>query len=203
MPWATARSNAPCAVVSRSGAACTGGCARLCMWLAWLAVLSHSGVLDGGCARQPLCTEPRQCVSGQPWACPGLLQGQVQPMQWSAGLVEPALGAAAGLGRWIVGVASIDLRVCGDFQRRRQHSETTAHRTLPVDGWPALGMSWGTARSNAVSALLSRCGGAQTWGCGRAGQVVCGVCEFANLLRRLPEEEAELSNHSAQSPANV
>ena len=26
MPWATARSNSPCAVVSRSGGACTGGC---------------------------------------------------------------------------------------------------------------------------------------------------------------------------------
>ena len=29
---------------------------------------------DGGCARQPLRTEPRQCVGGQPWACHGELQ---------------------------------------------------------------------------------------------------------------------------------
>ena len=55
---------------------------------------------DGACARQPLRTEPRQCVSGQPWACPGPLQGQMHPVQWSAGLVEPALGAAAVLCRW-------------------------------------------------------------------------------------------------------
>ena len=55
---------------------------------------------DAGCARQPLHTEPRQCVGGQPWACPGPLQGQMQPVQWSAGLVEPALGAAALLCRW-------------------------------------------------------------------------------------------------------
>ena len=51
---------------------------------------------DGGCARQPLRTELRQCVSGQPWACPGPLQGQMHPMQWSAGLVEPAMGAVLG-----------------------------------------------------------------------------------------------------------
>ena len=48
---------------------------------------------DGACARQPLRTEPRQCVGGQPWACPGPLQGQVHPVQWSVGLAKPALGA--------------------------------------------------------------------------------------------------------------
>ena len=42
---------------------------------------------------------------------------------------------------------------------------TTAHRTLPVCGWPALCMPWTTARrSNLLSALCSRCGGACT-GC--------------------------------------
>ena len=51
---------------------------------------------DGACARQPLHTEPRQCVGVQPWACPGPLQGQMHPVQWSAGLVEPALGAVLG-----------------------------------------------------------------------------------------------------------
>ena len=49
----------------------------------------------------------------------------VQQVWW------PALGAAAGvLCRWFVGGAV--LPVCGDFQRRRQHSATTAHRALPV-----------------------------------------------------------------------
>ena len=60
---------------------------------------------DGACARQPQRTEPRQCVSGQLWACHGALQGQMQLLQFAAGVVEPALGAAAAaLGRWFVGV---------------------------------------------------------------------------------------------------
>ena len=172
MPWwATARSNAPCAVVRRSGGACTGGCGTavqlvceassgfVTFWSpsvmeavlgnhcaqspasVWVASPGHalvsnckvkcslcsgqqvwwslhrglpqcwSGGLrgffrfchilesfsDAGCARQPLRTEPRQCVGGQPWACPGPLQGQMDPVQLTAGLVEPALGAAAVL----------------------------------------------------------------------------------------------------------
>ena len=43
---------------------------------------------------------------GQPWACFGALKGQMQPLQWgAAGVVEPALGDVAGLGRfWGVAV---------------------------------------------------------------------------------------------------
>ena len=75
------------------------------------------------------------------------------------GVVDPAaLGAAAGLGRWFVGVTV--LPVCGDFHRNRQQSATTVHSALPVCDWPALGMPWGTASSNAASAVLSRSGGA-------------------------------------------
>ena len=59
----------------------------------------------GGITRQVQRTEPYQCVSDQPWACHGALQGQMQPLQCEAGVVEPAVGAAAGLGRWFVGVA--------------------------------------------------------------------------------------------------
>ena len=169
IPWATARSNAACAVISRSGGACTVGCGSagqvvceasfgfVTFWSrsvmqallgnhcaqspanVWVASPGHAlghckvkctlcsgqqvwwslhwglrqccaGGLRGfsrfchilelffsnaGCARQPLRTAPRQCVGGQPWACPGPLQGQMDPVQWSAGLVEPALGAAA------------------------------------------------------------------------------------------------------------
>ena len=74
------------------------------------------------------------------------------------GVVEPALGAAAGLGRWwFVGVVAL-LAVRGDFQRRRQHSATTVHRVLPVCEWSALGMPWGTERSNGGSAVCGRCG---------------------------------------------
>ena len=51
-------------------------------------------------------------------------------MMCAAGVVAPALGVAAELGRWFVGLAV--LSVSGDFQRRRQHSATTAHRALPV-----------------------------------------------------------------------
>ena len=70
------------------------------------------------------------------------------------------MGAAArALGRGSVGVAV--LPVCaGVLQRRRQHSATRAHRALPVCEWPALGMPWGTARSNPSSAVCSRSGGA-------------------------------------------
>ena len=155
----------------------------------------------GGSTRQPQRTEPCQCVSGQPWACHGALKDQMKSLLCAAAVVGPVLGAAAGLGRWFVGVA--DLLVCGDFQRRRQHSATTAHRALPVCDWPALGMQWGNVRSNAASALCSRCGGAYTWFRGRGGQQLVSVgCGFAGL-GRLPKEEAALSNHSAQSPASV
>ena len=98
----------------------------------------------GGCStRQPECSWPCLCVSGQPWACHGPVQSQMQPLQCTTGVVQPALGAAARLGRWFVGFAVMP--VCGDFQRRRQHSETTAHRAPPVCDWPALGIPWVTA----------------------------------------------------------
>ena len=51
--------------------------------------------------------------------------------------MEPVLGAAAGLGRWFVGVGVWS--VCRDFQRRQQ-LVTTVHRALPVCEWPALCM---------------------------------------------------------------
>ena len=80
---------------------------------------------------------------------------------------------------------------------------TKARRALPVCEQPALGMPWGTARSNAASAVCSRGGGACTGGCGRgAVQVVCGGCGFVSLWR-VPKEEAALGNHSAQSPTSA
>ena len=55
---------------------CAGGLRGLFRFCHTLELFS-----DAGCARQPLRTEePRQCVSGQPWACPGPLQGQMQPV---------------------------------------------------------------------------------------------------------------------------
>ena len=141
----------------------------------------------GGSTQQPQRTEPCQCVGGQPWAYhDGALQGQMQPLQCAPAVVGPALGAAAGLCRWFVGVAV--LPVCGDFQRRRQYSVTTVHRALPVCEWPALGMPWGTARLNAAAnAVYSRCSGACALVYVRAGQVVCGGCGFA-VLKRFPRE---------------
>ena len=155
-----------------------------------------------------------QCVKGQPWACQGAPLGQMQPLQCVAGVVGPALGAAAGLlGRWYVGVAVSP--VCGGVQRRRQHWVTTAHRALPVCEWPALSMLWGTARLNSACVVCIRCGGACTGGCGSTGQVVCGggcgsagqvvVCGgggFAGLWR-FPEEETELGHQSTQTRASV
>ena len=57
-----------------------------------------------GATQEPECTEPcHQCVSGQPWACHEVLQGQLRVLQCAAGVLEPALGAAAGTRRWFVG----------------------------------------------------------------------------------------------------
>ena len=83
----------------------------------------------GGSTRQPLRTEP--CLVRV--ASPGRAMGHCKvkySLCCAAGVVGPALGAAAELGRWFVRAAV--LPVCGEFQRRRQHSATTAHRALPV-----------------------------------------------------------------------
>ena len=124
----------------------------------------------------------------------------IQPLKCAAGVVEPELGAAAGLGSWFVGV--MILTVYGDFQRRRQHLATTAHRALPVCERPAVGMPRGTALSKLAAAVCSRCGGACAGAWDRAGQVIFCGCSFTGLWR-FPEEEAALGNHSAQRPASV
>ena len=115
-------------------------------------------------------------------------------------MVEPELKTSARLGRWVVGV--VVLPVCGDSQRGRQYSATTAHRALPLCKWAAVGMPWSTERLNAASVASSRCGGACTEGCGRAGQVDCGGCGFA-FLWRFPEEEAAFGNFSLQNHASM
>ena len=125
------------------------------------------------------------------------------PLQCSAGVVELALGNAAGPGsRWYVAVAVYQYQ--GDFQWWSHYSASTVNRALPVCEWPALGMLWATARSNAASAVLSRHGGACIGCCGRTGQeVVC--CWVAVLLDSgsFPAVEPLLGIHSAQSPASV
>ena len=132
MPWATARSNAASAVCSRCHQASdTGGCGRAVQ------------VVSGGCGfageewrfcrggdstRQPQRTEPCQCVSGQPWACLDAQQGHMQPLKCAEGVVEPAMGAAAGLGRWLVGAV-----VCRfvDISRGGGGSTRQPRRTEP------------------------------------------------------------------------
>ena len=52
-------------------------------------------------------------MCGQPWACYGALQGQIQPLQFAAVVKRPALSAVAGPSRWFVGFAG--LLVSGDF----------------------------------------------------------------------------------------
>ena len=48
-----------------------------------------------------------------------------------------------------------------------------------TDDMPALlGMLWGSARSNIASAVLRRCGGACTGGCGRPGRLFAGNAFF-------------------------
>ena len=77
----------------------------------------------GSTTRQPQCTEPCQCVSGQPCAYHVDLQGQMQPLKCLAALVKPALDAAAGLGRWFVGVAVLPFsRVLVEQELRNNHS---------------------------------------------------------------------------------
>ena len=100
----------------------------------------------------------------------------MQSLQFAAGVLEPAAGAAAGLGRWLGGVVVWPLS--GVFQLRKCRFTTTLHRTLPVYEWPALGMPLATARSNAASEVFSRYGGACTWCCGWARQVVYGGERF-------------------------
>ena len=134
---------------------------------------------DGCCARQPQCTEPRQCVCGQPWAFRGPLQGQMQRLQCSAGLVEPALGAAAGLGRWLVGGwFSLFVEISRGRGSTRQPQHTESCQCVIGNPWP-----WASARTNVASAECSRCGGACTGCCGRAGQVVCEECDVIGLRR--------------------
>ena len=118
----------------------------------------------------PVCEWP---ALGMPWAT----ASANEPLQQClAGELEPALGAAARLGRWLVwGAGLLNARV---FQVWRYCSATTAHRAPPVCDGPALGISWATARSNAASTVRRRCGGACTGCCGRVGQVVCGWSRF-------------------------
>ena len=111
------------------------------------------------------------------------------------------MDAAVFQGRWLVGTAVLLYAIV--FQMWIQCSATTTHRALPVCGWPALGMSWGTARSKKASAVCSRSDGAYTGGGGRgAVQVVHWGCGFAGLWR-FPEEEAAHINNSAHSPASM
>ena len=127
----------------------------------------------------------------------------MKPLQWCAvGVVEPAPSAAAGLGRWLLGMCDC-FATFWSFQLRKFHTATTVHRALPLCPWPALGMPWATARSNAASAACGRWCGACTGGGGRgAVQVVRWGCGFAGLWRFL-KEEAAFGNHSAQSPTSV
>jgi len=97
-------------------------------------MLEFSGC--GGTAQHPLCTEPCQCVSGQPWGYRGALQGQMQPLHCAAGLLEPALSTAAGVSRWcVVGAGLLNAGVT-----QWRCSATTAYRALPVCERPVLGM---------------------------------------------------------------
>ena len=121
---------------------------------------------------QPQRIEPSQCVSGQSWASHQALQGQMQFLQCAVGVVEPALGAKAGLGLRVVWGLWFCRHVETFFQRRRQHLATSVCRALPVSAWSVLSIPWGTARSNTASEVCSRSSGACTGCCGRAEQVV-------------------------------
>ena len=61
------------------------------------------------------------------------------PLQYAAGVVEPVLGAAAGLGRWVGGGAVLLLSEVFKV-RRRHHSVTTVQRAQTVCVWQVTGM---------------------------------------------------------------
>ncbi len=83
--------------------------------------------LGGSAAGQPQRTEPCQRVSDQPWKRHSPVQGQMQHLECAGGVEETALGAAAGLGRWVVGVANLQkARVflrCGAVAWQPQRTE--------------------------------------------------------------------------------
>ena len=98
MAWATAGSNVASAVSSRCGAACTGCCSQLVFWVV---ILPLSGVFQ--LRRRRSATTVHRALPvylwpglGMPWVTARLNTDFV----CAAGVVvEPALGAAVGLGR--------------------------------------------------------------------------------------------------------
>ena len=126
----------------------------------------------------------------------------MQPLQCAAGVVEPALGAVAGLGRWFVGLGFCHFLEFF-FQLRRRNSATTVSRALPVCEWPALWayhevlqgqmLPWQCVARMMEPALGAAAGLLGRWSAG---------CGFATLVR-FSLEEAPLGNHSAQSPASM
>ena len=110
-------------------------------------------------------------------------------------------GCCDRAGQVVCGVAVV-VPFSGVFQSSRCRSATTVYRALPVCGWPALSMPWGTASSNAGSAECNRCGVACTGCCGRVGQVVYGGCGFGASWS-FSGEGAPLGNHCAQSTASM
>ena len=73
--------------------------AELGRWFVGVGVLPVcGGSRGGGSNRQPQCTEPYQCASGQPWACHGPLQDKIQLVKCAAGVVKPTLGLRQGWG---------------------------------------------------------------------------------------------------------
>ena len=172
----TARSNAAPAVCSRCGEARTGCCGRA------------GQVVCGGCGfvgywrrfsdeEAPLGNYCAQSLASVRVASPGYFMGRckvkcsfcsVQQVSWSLHwvLLQGWLGSYL-----FAGVTVLPIR--GVLQRRGQHSASKVHRALSVCEWPVMGMTWATARSNAASAVRSRCGGLCTVCHGRAGQVAC------------------------------
>ena len=110
----------------------------------------------------PVCVWP---ALGMPWTTARL--NAASSVCNICGWVETGCWRRAG--QVVCGV----FKISGVFQRRRHRSPTTAHRALPVWVWPALSMSYTTARPNRASALCSRCAGECTgvW-CGQDRQVV-------------------------------
>ena len=148
----------------------------------------------GGSTRQPQRIRPCQCVSGRCWACRGTLQGQMQTLLYTAGVVGPTLGAGVAV------MVFFNVKISRRGGGTRQPQSTESCQRVSGQPWTCHGALLGQMQSFPV---LRRCGEACTGGCGRAGQVVYGGCGFAGFLWGYPKEEAVLSNQSTQSTASV
>ena len=154
----------------------------------------------GGSTPLPQRTEPCHCVDSQPWAFHGALQGQMQPLLCAAGVVEPALGAAAGLSRRAVrGCSFAGLKRLFNLIPTLSFNERLcALPQPPVQAPPPLLHTAEAAFDLAVPCGMPRAGHSHT------GRALCAVVNGCCLLLwKSPQtgKTAPPTNHLHSTPA--